>query len=121
MVKIYTSRITYRGLDRLDITRAGADRGIYLAGVFAPSRKILNPMLHKRRNGGITQTDWEKYVTDYTREMECSQQQNKYSWDFVLRLHSATLVCYCTNAAQCHRTVLAGILAKLGAENCGER
>lgn len=32
-----------------------------------------------------------------------------------------TLVCYCTDAAHCHRTVLAGILGRLGADVRGER
>lgn len=117
---VYTARVTYAGADRLDITRksAGPD-GI----AFAPSWKILGPMLRsrKRENGPAGALLWDGYVEDYTAEMRISYREQRPAWDSLLARESATLLCYCNDARHCHRTVLAGILGKLGATVHGER
>ena len=64
---------------------------------------------------------WALYAQAYTLEMRESYRTQRPAWDALLARESVTLVCYCTDPARCHRTVLAGILAKLGAINEGER
>jgi uncharacterized protein YeaO (DUF488 family) len=117
---VYTARVTYAGPDRLDITRskAGPD-GL----PFAPSWKILRPMLELRREQGAMAAAyaWPQYVSAYTAEMRASYRDHRAAWDQLLARDAVTLLCYCTDPAQCHRTVLAGILGKLGADVRGER
>lgn len=118
--RVHTARIAYAGPDRLDITRksAGPD-GI----PFAPSWAILGPVLTMRKlygASGVNQV-WPRYVEDYTAEMRQSYRDHRAAWDALIARDEVTLVCYCADSARCHRTLLAGILAKLGAKLCGER
>lgn len=118
---VYTARITYRGADRLDVTRgsAGPD-GL----PFSPSPKILWPMIKLRRERGVIaeREAWPKYAADYTAEMRASYRDNRPAWDALLARDEITLCCYCSgDPAFCHRTLLAEILGKLGANVCGER
>lgn len=117
---VHTARISCSGPGRLDVTRksAGPD-GI----AFAPSWRILGPMLRsrKRENGPAGALLWDEYVIDYTAEMRTSYRQQRAAWDALLARDEATLCCYCTDAQHCHRTVIAEILGKLGAEVHGER
>jgi hypothetical protein len=119
MVIVYTQRVTYSGPDRLDIARSSAGPD----GLpFAPSWTILRPMLNLRRSSeGLTAWAWRKYSAQYTEEMRRSYVSNRAAWDALLARDEVTLLCYCTDPVHCHRTVLAGILAKLGAEVRGER
>ena len=130
---VHTARVSYDGADRLDVTRksAGPD-GI----VFAPSWAILRPALKAREVADwllkaslwereaaerIEREAWEAYVPAYIAEMRESWRANRHTWRALLARESVTLVCYCTDPARCHRTPLAGILAKLGATVAGER
>ena len=118
MTTVHTARVTYSGPDRLDITRAsGGPEGL----PFAPSWRILRPMIALRRARGDELAAWPQYVDDYTAEMRESYRTRRPAWDALLARDEVTLVCYCTVAARCHRTVLAGILSKLGATVRGER
>lgn len=129
---VHTARVSYDGADRLDITRksAGPD-GI----VFAPSWAILGPALKAREVADwllkaslwereaaerIEREAWEAYVPAYIAEMRESYRTHRAAWDALLARESVTLVCYCTDPERCHRTLLAGILAKLGATVAGE-
>lgn len=112
---VHTARITYAGPDRLDITRKSGD------ATFAPSWLLLRPMLDARRQSGSYVWLWPRYVSDYTAEMRVSYREHRAAWDGLLARAEVTLVCYCTDPAHCHRTVLAGILGKLGATVMGER
>lgn len=114
-LSVHTSRITYAGPDRLDVTRKSGDP------TFAPSWAILGPMLDARRMGPSYVWLWPQYVEDYTREMRTSYRLNRPAWDALLAHSEVTLVCYCVDPLHCHRTVLAGILGKLGAVMKGER
>lgn len=119
-LNVWTSRITYRGADRLDVTRKSAGpEGLS----FAPSWAILRPMLELRRSDDphAELRAWPQYVADYTAEMRTSYRDHRPSWDVLLAKSEVTLLCYCTDADHCHRTVLAEILGKLGAEVHGER
>ena len=64
---------------------------------------------------------WALYSAAYASEMRESYRTQRATWDALLARESVTLVCYCTDPARCHRTLLAGILAKLGATVVGER
>lgn len=119
-LSVYTARVTYAGQDRLDITRksAGPD-GL----PFAPSWKILGPMLMHRREGGAIDPyfGWPQYVEDYRREMRAGYRLCPDDWNALLARDEVTLVCYCSDPTHCHRTLLAGFLGKLGATVRGER
>lgn len=116
---VYTARIAYAGADRLDVSRAsGAAGGL----PFAPSWAILKPALDARRRGEpMTDARWTRYVEAYTAEMRASYRAQRAAWDALLARGEVTLLCYCTDAAHCHRTALAHILEKLGAHYAGER
>lgn len=118
--RVHTARVAYGGADRLDITRKSA----WPDGLpFAPSWSILGPILRLRRSDDpfAVEHAWPKYVADYTAEMRASYRENRPAWDALLARGEVTLVCYCTYPTRCHRTVLAEILAKLGADVRGER
>ena len=113
---VRTCRVYYRGPDRLDVTRMSAKaEGI----AFAPSWGILRPALDARRDGRLDEA-WPGYLADYMSEMRRSFREQRAAWDALLARETVTLVCYCVQADRCHRTLLAGILAKLGATYEGE-
>lgn len=119
MVTIYTSRLSYRGDDALDITRKSAGpRGI----VFAPSWPLFRRYLARKHAGRVTRESWLEYREKYIAEMRVSYIENRSAWDALLSLDVVTLGCYCLNPSACHRVVLAqDILTKLGAKYKGER
>jgi uncharacterized protein YeaO (DUF488 family) len=117
---VYTDRVSYRGPDRLDVTRSSAGPD----GLpFAPSWGILTPILRLRQHDMHREFEraWPGYVENYTDEMRVSYRDDRPSWNALLARRTVTLVCYCVDPAHCHRTLLAGILGKLGAEVKGER
>ena len=69
----------------------------------------------------IADAAWALYSAAYAAEMRESYRTQRAAWRALLARESVTLVCYCTDPARCHRTLLAGIFAKLGAINEGER
>ena len=115
MTTVHTDRIFYAGADRLDITRKSGNP------TFAPSWRILRPMIDARRHGPSWVWLWPQYVKDYTAEMRISYRENRAVWDALLARDEVTLVCYCIDPKHCHRTVLAEILGKLGATVRWER
>ena len=134
----FTARVSYRGADRLDITRKSAvGDGL----VFAPSWEILRPALDARRKASelrakgkaspfyfdgaeaesVESRAWEQYVPAYTAEMRAGYVQHRDAWERLLARDVVTLCCYCADARRCHRTVLArDILPTLGATYAGE-
>jgi hypothetical protein len=111
---VHTARLTYGGPDRFDVTRAGDHpHGV----AFAPSWAILNEF----RRGKDLASAWAGYVPAYTNEMRRSYRENRAVWSALLARESVTLVCFCADHTHCHRTLLAGILEKLGATVAGER
>lgn len=115
---VWTARVGYRGSDGLDVTRksAGAD-GL----PFAPSWAILSPELDARRRGEDAAARWPAYVAAYEHEMRESERRDPGAWQRLLGRESVTLLCYCTDPAHCHRSVLARMLGARGARVCGER
>lgn len=119
-LRVWTARISYRGPDRLDITRKSAG----LAGIpFAPSWAILRPALDARRTGDpkAEAEAWARYVPAYTAEMRVSYRAHSEAWSELLARREVTLCCYCVDPERCHRRLLAGMLAKCGAADMGER
>jgi hypothetical protein len=127
---VHAARMGYRGVDYLDVSlqgnmrradagEVGGHRGIGLA--FCPSPGLLYPYISKRKFGRLQPSDWPVYREAYLAEMRQSYRTARVAWDALLALPEVTLLCFCTDPAECHRTVLGGILAKLGAEVRGER
>ena len=147
---VHTARVSYDGTDRLDVTRksAGPD-GIVFAPSWAILRPALDLLSVARSmraaadHAGATKPDdavlaescaemtraaeaietgaWALYVEAYRSEMRESYRTQRAAWRALLARESVTLVCYCADPARCHRTLLAGILAKLGSTDAGER
>lgn len=144
-LRVWTARVSWRGEGRLDITRKSAGP----AGLpFAPSWAILRPALDARvqamarRSVAVEEAKrgdhpaaqalfdesirveaeaWARYVPAYTAEMRASYRANVEAWAELLASRERTLVCYCTDAARCHRRLLALMLVKCGAVDMGER
>ena len=142
-LRVWTARMSYRGDDRLDVTRKSATAdGL----VWAPSWSALMPALEARREvselrkiaggdsgvagwaageaGMLLRESWATYADAYRAEMRRSYLRERDAWARLLAQESATLVCFCDLVAwpgQCHRILLAGILAKCGAVYEGER
>lgn len=128
-LEVHTARLGFRGEDWLDVSlqgnmrradsgESGGHRGIGL--YFAPSPELLFPYLSKRKFGRLTEDDWAAYFVLYTREMRASYRQYRGAWETLLLWPRVVLLCFCTDHEKCHRTVLSGILARLGAVECGE-
>lgn len=148
MTTVHTARISYRGEDRLDVTRKSGREGL----AFAPSWALLLPAIRARgafetkwaelgesMERGDEQaerhlaheldaakrewmTAWATYQRAYLAEMRTSYRANRAAWDALLARPIVTLCCYCTDPERCHRTLLArDILPKLGATYGGER
>jgi hypothetical protein len=146
-VQVLTSRLSYVGPDRLDITRKTGDRyGL----PFAPSWAILNPALRARREAeyldvraevhaknklGVTlefvrwileslrieDAAWERYRPAFVAEMRSSYRDDRAAWDALLARDRVVLCCFCKYAHRCHRFLLrTEILPKLGAVDGGE-
>lgn len=116
---IFTAAYTYRGADRLDITRAGNDRRRTIGNVLAPSGAILWPALREMK------LDREAAFTRY-RELYLAELHARWrrpaEWTQFLRLEQVTMVCFCAEPAFCHRTLAAGFLVGVGAGSYeGER
>lgn len=127
---VYTARISTRDPHRFDVTRQSGDA---VGRVFAPSWAILTPALAALRCANDLDTlgaterardmrdrTWAAYEIAYRAEMLDSYRRSRAQWLHLLGKRRVVLCCYCTDAARCHRTLLAGYLGKLGAEVCGE-
>jgi hypothetical protein len=144
---VHSSRLSYEGPDRLDITRKSGDRhGL----PFAPSWAILNPALKElarardydkraelhvelglEKNatlvgylveaGRIEDAAWERYRPAFIAEMRRSYREERAAWNALLARDRVVLCCFCAAWQQCHRFILrTEILPKLGAVDAGE-
>lgn len=110
-LQVFTSQLSRPDVDGLDITRAGG-----LGFTFAPSEQ-----LQRRRRANESDRDWLTFFDAYTEEMRESYKYERQAWVNLLALPRVVLECQCTDAARCHRTVLAQwILPKFDAIYCGE-
>lgn len=126
---VFTSRIGSHDPDALDIARTSAGR---LGLVFAPSWRILGPAIRARKGPQTPESElalWTTYAADFRGEMLDSYRVNRAEWSLVLARPRVVLECFCTpysagvdadGSLRCHRRLVAGYLAKLGAKDCGE-
>ena len=131
-MNLWTSRINYSGLDRVDISRAGCDRARKAGGAtpgefLAPSAALVFPTLAAMKaapHALARQAVWADYSAAYRLEMLASYKARRPEWDAFLQRERATIVCYCASdlhgVLRCHRLLAAGYLARLGATYCGE-
>jgi uncharacterized protein YeaO (DUF488 family) len=106
MLKVYTAPWDYHGENRLDIS--------YLTGchTFAPSIDSDQHFRYHRLGN-------KEFEQQYYTKMRESYKNQRDMWDWLLKQKEIVLVCDC-NEPLCHRVLLANILEKLGAEDCGE-
>lgn len=124
-------------------------RGLVSPGAFlAPSRPLLDAALADRRRAKKMRAEaaaetplfgdpgradalrraadaleadaWELYVPRFRLEMLASHREHRRSWDALLALPRVVLVCFCSTRERCHRGLVAGYLARLGAVDGGE-
>ncbi|MHB2015349.1 MAG: DUF488 family protein, N3 subclade [Candidatus Xenobia bacterium] len=111
---VFTARSAYFGPDRLNISRrAGSALGVH----FAPSWELLSWVQVHRSD----ENAWFAFADAYVREMRISWVRDRRPWQQLLAMERVTLVCECADPQQCHRSLLADILQKLGVEYRGER
>jgi len=117
---VHTARISCRDPDRFDITRKGAwlamragqaadDTG----DAFAPSW----PLLRSAKAGTLA---WGEYEARYLAEMRESYRKRRHVWDALLARPRVVVFCYEVDPLECHRSLFADILGKLGADVRGE-
>jgi len=128
-LRFWTARLPHHGVPgydgpgQLDVTRGTG--GAY-GGIFAPSRPLLDEANKRKRAAKGDEEKlvaaWAWYAPLYLAEMRASYRMNRARWDQLLaRTDEPVLCCYCGTVARCHRTILAGILERLGAVHLGER
>lgn len=121
-LSVWTSRVDLLGRDpdAVDVSRAGAVKKPLGPGVaFAPSWDLLQPFVMARR--AREPVSFADYAARYRREMLVSYERHRGAWEALLARPRAVLCCYCTDPAECHRTLLArDYLPRLGAIYCGE-
>jgi hypothetical protein len=117
-LQVYTARLNCSDPDVFNVIRGS---GGELAAPFAPSRRILTPVLAARSLGvDAAEKAWAEYVPAYTAEMRASWRAHPEAWRALLARPRVVLTCYCQRRERCHRGLLAEILAKRGAVDCGE-
>ena len=127
-LQVYTARLPhhgcagYVGRDRLDVTR-GSGGG--LGAPFAPSTSLLSEaqkLKRQAKSDAVKLTAaWQWYAPRYVEEMRASFRHNRGAWRALLAREVVTLCCYCGHGDRCHRRLLAALLVKCGAIDCGER
>lgn len=119
---ILTGRYSYRGSDRLDITRQGCDR-LRAAGkpcpgeVLAPSHAILWPAkraLEKATTDEARDLIFAAYRASYISELRARYRLREAEFRSLLEAPYQTLVCFCVDERRCHRVPAAEVLAKIG-------
>lgn len=130
-LQAYTARMGLRDPDYLDITIAGNARRMKdgepgghrgIGAAFAPDIRRFHDWRTRIRIGEpITDEYIAAYMAAYRVHMRVSYRVSRAAWDTLLSWSRVVVVCFCTDAERCHRTVLArDILPKLGAIYCGE-
>lgn len=116
---IHTARMSYSGVDRIDITRKGNHPKWR---VFAPSWELLKPVVDLRRSGASVealQAAWDRYVPEYMQQMRKAYHYEPARFKDLLSRVRITLVCFCRDHEQCHRTLLGRDILPKVAERLG--
>lgn len=112
---VWTAHISTRHPDRFNITRGS---GGPAADPFAPSWPLLREA--KRLLAANPAEGWDWYQPRYVAEMRVSYAIFPEAWAALLARGRVVATCYCVDATRCHRSLLACILGKLGADVRGE-
>ena len=109
-VRVGTVRRLPRGVRKQDYARR--DFFDVWFPELAPSEKLVKSVQGRE----VTDAEWRKFTASYRREMGVPSASR--TLDVLARLsHEAnfSVGCYCENAARCHRSILAQLLAEHGA------
>jgi hypothetical protein len=103
-LKIFTATVSYRGEDRLDISR-GTGTGVGL--LLAPSLALLRHVLDLRMRQLMSIRRWREFESRYAAEVapHLDEVLAELAWH-----ESATLCCHCREH-HCHRVKAATLLA----------
>src|SRR4051812_20027282 len=128
MVKIFTSRVSYEGKDRIDATvQTGAGLGDALvptwslvAGhkLYEAQRENDQPEMERwgydRYSGQTTEplTD-EQYTARYLQLLRTRFSENSQPFLDILKRQRATITCYCAPGKFCHRHLAVNVLGKI--------
>ena len=114
MLKIYTSRVSYRGEDALDITVKSART--QAGRLLAPSAAMV--FGHKAWKGDkrfqiFKPVTDEQYSEAYLKLLRQGYAKSKQVFMDLLEKESLTLCCYCRSGNFCHRHLAAEVLVKI--------
>ena len=109
-VRLGTVRRPPRGVGRADVANRFYD-------VWLPELAPSEELLRWARSEALTDARWKSFTRRYLREMKDSRVRHLIETLAVLsRGTDVTVGCYCEDASRCHRSLLATLLAKAGAD-----
>ena len=113
-LRLGTVRRPPRGVKKEDF----AKRDYY--DLWLPALSPSQPVVSRAMSQPWTEARWEKFVTDYRREMGAAVPSQTIALLAALSPQADFSVgCYCENEARCHRSVLKTLLADAGARLAG--
>ena len=116
MCVVYTSRIAYRGPDRLDTT---VKSGVGLGKLLAPTWDLVGGTKHHETEGRdprwvkYTPITREQYVEGYYHLLRVRYKVDAAPFLALLERERLTICCYCAVGAFCHRHLAVDILEKI--------
>lgn len=97
---VYTSNYKYSGEDRVDITAKG-DHPVWR--YFAPTWAMVNGI-----HGNTL--SWENYTEMY---FDILRSAPGGVWDELLKMQTATFVCFCSKNSYCHRNIMVNYMHEI--------
>jgi hypothetical protein len=128
MVKLFTSRLTYNGKDKINATvKSGEGLGDVLAPTWAlvAGHKLyqaeqrqdaaeVERWQHSKVTGNPTEPLSEaEYTERYLKILRTRYAENKQPFLDILAQPQATITCYCAPGTFCHRHIAADVLGKI--------
>ena len=118
MCILYTSRIAYRGRDRLDTT---VKSGTGLGKLLAPTWELAGGVKHHETQGRDPR--WAKYaplthdqyIDGYYSFLRARYKADPAPFLELIDWERLVICCYCATGAFCHRHLAVDILAKIAA------
>lgn len=114
MLKIYTSRITYSGPDKLDTTIKSASTDI--GKLFAPTWEMVTGVkayYGDNRWPKVKPISGEEYGQCYYQLLRDRYRKHTALFLNLIQQERVVLCCYCTEPEACHRSLAADILLKI--------
>lgn len=128
MVKMFTSRLTYEGQDKIDATvKTGQGRGRYLAPTWplvaghklyearmnGDPAEIERWSVNKITGAATTPLNEEQYTEQYIALLRQRYIQDKQPFLDILAGPQATITCFCGVGKFCHRHIAVDVLEKI--------